>query len=283
MYSALMIDLKKSREYPLHNREAIQRYILEVCRRLNRVFSKGIVREVGFSAGDEIQGLFSSQQAAYLYFRLFSVLVHPVKIRAGIGVGSWDIQIAGEGTTAQDGQVYYRARHAIKNADELEGYPILYFSGDSADAIINSVIGGAAALGEKLNTYQNELMLLTELLYPLDAGGIVNTYHLFGLKELVELKREFEFYTADRKKGKRYPFDNCLDYGADELVTPVDVINIRDSFYVTSGRQRGLPSKLSHIMGISRQSVEKTLKSANIFVARNMSISVLKFMTDAEK
>ena len=126
-------------------------------------------------------------------------------------------------------------------------------------------------------------MLLTELLFPLDADGIVDTYHLFRLKELVEKKREFEFYTADRKNGKKYPFDSFSDYGTDEFIAPVDVTKVRDSFYITSGRQRGIPSILANIMGISRQSVEKTLKSANIFVARNMSISALKFMTDTEK
>lgn len=280
MYSTLMIDLKKSRAYSLENREAIQRYILEVCRKLNKVFSG--VREVGFSAGDEIQGLFNSPAEAYLYFRLFSMLIHPVKIRAGIGVGSWDIKIDNAGTTAQDGQVYYRARRAIKEADELEGYSVLYYSDKRTDTAINSLIGGAAGLGERMNLYQNELMLLTELLFPIDVNGKLNTYHLFAIKELVDYKREYEFYRADRKADRKYPFDSCLDYSFSDLVFPVDVAEMADSFYITSGRQRGLPSKLAHIMGISRQSIEKTLKTANIYVARNMAISAIKVMQETK-
>lgn len=275
MYSALMIDLKKSKEYSLKNREEIQRFILEVCSKLNQVLPGE--KKMEFSAGDEIQGLFSSPAEAYLYFRLFAMLIHPVKIRAGIGVGSWDIKIHGEGTTAQDGQVYYRARRAINEADELEGYPILYYSDSKTDAVINSLIGGAAGIGERLSIYQNELMLLAELLFPLDAEGVLNSYHLFALKELVSYKREFKFYMEGRRADKRYPFDCCFDYGN---ISPVDVAEMEDSFYITSGRQRGLPSKLAYIMGISRQSVEKTLKTANIFVARNMAVSALKVMLE---
>lgn len=279
MYSALMIDLKKSKEYSLENREEIQRYIIEVCSRLNKVLPSE--KRMEFSAGDEIQGLFLSPAEAYLYYRLFAMLIYPVKIRAGIGVGSWDIKIHGKGTTAQDGQVYYRARRAINEADELEGYPILYYSGCREDAVINSLIGSAAGMGDRLNMYQNELMLLAELLFPLDAGGALNTYHLFALKELVEYKREFAFYTEGRRADKKYPFDYCIDYGGQGIVLPVDVAEMDDSFYITSGRQRGLPSKLAYIMGISRQSVEKTLKTASIFVARNMAVSALRVMLES--
>ena len=51
--------------------------------------SKAIKFDVIFSAGDEIQGLFYSSEAAYLYFRLFNMLIYPVEVGAGIGVGEW--------------------------------------------------------------------------------------------------------------------------------------------------------------------------------------------------
>ena len=278
MYSVLMMDLKKSRAYSLENREAIQGYIFDTCKMLNGVFTG--VMKVDFSAGDELQGLFSSPMEAYLYYRLFSMLIHPVKIRAGIGVGTWDIRIENAGTTAQDGQVYYRARQAINEADELEGYPILYCSGEKTDTVINSLIGGAAGINERMNSYQNELMLLTELLSPLDAFWKLDTEQLLMIKKLIAYKRELELFKSDRKTDKKYPFDSNLDDSLYNLISPVDVAEIKDSFYITSGKQRGLPTKLANIMGISRQSIDKTLKTSDIFVARNMSISALKIMME---
>ena len=106
-YAALIIDLKKSRSYTKEDRNHIQYYIMDVIHLLNRLYRRELVREVDFSAGDEVQGLFSSPEAAYLYYRMLSMWLHPVEIRAGIGVGGWDVQLDSKGTTGQDGPAYH--------------------------------------------------------------------------------------------------------------------------------------------------------------------------------
>ncbi len=70
-YSVLMIDLKKSRSYSIQDRNNLQNSILNSIKILNKVFKNSIKKEVEFSAGDEIQGLFTSPQSAYLYYNLF--------------------------------------------------------------------------------------------------------------------------------------------------------------------------------------------------------------------
>ena len=69
---------------------------------------------VEFSAGDEVQGLLSSPEAAFLYFRMFSMLISPVKMRAGIGVGEWNIKIENASTTPR------MAPHIIMHAELLK-------------------------------------------------------------------------------------------------------------------------------------------------------------------
>ena len=59
-YAALMIDLKKSRSYLQWERKLIQHYISDVLEVLNEIFREELVREMEFSAGDEVQGLFDS-------------------------------------------------------------------------------------------------------------------------------------------------------------------------------------------------------------------------------
>ena len=86
-YTALIVDLEKSRSYTPEVRNSIQNYILSVMRALNELYENSLAKEVEFSAGDEVQGLFFSPESAYLYLRMLSMLVFPVKVRAGIGIG----------------------------------------------------------------------------------------------------------------------------------------------------------------------------------------------------
>ena len=70
-YVSLIMDIEKSRRYSVD--------------RLNELFQENIEYDVTFSAGDELQGLFNDVIVAVMYFRLFEMLVKPVKLRAGIG------------------------------------------------------------------------------------------------------------------------------------------------------------------------------------------------------
>ena len=64
-----MIDLKNSRSYSIQDRNSIQNSILKSINILNKIFKNSIEKEVEFSAGDEIQGLFVSPQSAYALAR----------------------------------------------------------------------------------------------------------------------------------------------------------------------------------------------------------------------
>lgn len=75
------------------------------------------------------------------------------------------------------------------------------------------------------------------------------------------------------------PFDRLAHISID--IT--DSINEKDTpekirFYITSGKQRGIPTKLASIMDTSRQAIEKTLKAGNIYTARNMAITAINEM-----
>lgn len=281
-YVALIIDLKKSRGYTKEDRNYIQHYIMDVIHLLNNLYRRELVREVDFSAGDEIQGLFSSPEAAYLYYRMLSMWIHPVAIRAGIGVGAWDVQLDSKGTTGQDGPAYHKARYAIKNADDSEGYPILFLSGSHSDVTINTIIGGAASIMAKQSVYQNQIMLITELLFPI-CNYRVRNYNYIALHDIERFLHEKCVLTHEMEKIMRpLPIDR-LQQGFVEIIDPINAEDIREEtkFYITSGKQRGIPTKLAGIMeDISRQTVEKTIKAGNIYTARNMAIAAINEMTN---
>lgn len=278
-YTALIIDLKKSRGYSNEDRNHIQHFILEIVQLLNNLYSRELVREVDFSAGDEIQGLFYSPEAAYLYYRMLSMWLHPVEIRAGIGVGGWDVQLDNKGTTGQDGTAYHNARYAIKNADDSEGYPVLFFSGSSSDITINTVIGGSASIMSKQSVYQNQIMLITELLFPI-CNYYVRAYDYIppaDIEYFLRLKSAFAHEIENIMRP--LPFDRI--YGITEIIDPVNAEDVREEtkFYITSGKQRGIPTKLAKIMNISRQTIEKTIKAGSVYTARNMAITAINEIT----
>ena len=262
-YSALMIDLKNSRSYSIQDRNNIQNTILNSIKILNKIFKNSIKKEVEFSAGDEIQGLFISPESTYLYYRLFSMLIFPIEIYCGISLGTWDIKVESASSTAQDGMVYHYARNAIDEAKKSLEYSVLFYSKNKNDIIINSLINSNNLLAEKQSKYQNNLMLLAEILYPIANGDII---------EYKELKELLKFIQFEKKENL------IIDIEYPIISTQLE----KESFYVTEGKKRGLSTQISKLLGVSRQSVEKAIKTGNIYELRNLTISILKAMKSVQ-
>ncbi|QQB73160.1 SatD family protein [Fusobacterium canifelinum] len=258
-YSVLMIDLKNSRSYTIQDRNNIQNSILNSIKILNKIFENSIEKEVEFSAGDEIQGLFTSAQSAYLYYRLFSMLIFPIEIHSGIGFGTWDIKVDNASSTAQDGIAYHNARKAIDEAKKSLEYSVLFYSKDKNDTIINSLINSNNLLSTKQSKYQNNLMLLAEVLYPIASKDIID------YKNLKELLKFLQFEKKD---------DFVIDIDYLPIARQLD----KENFYITEGKKRGLSTQISKLLGVSRQSVEKAIKSGNVYELRNLTIAILQAM-----
>lgn len=293
MYSALMIDIVKSRDYSSSYRFDIQNHLLECIDALNSYFSHSIAKSVEFSAGDELQGLFNYPFAAYQYYRILNLLVYPVQIRAGIGVGEWSIKIDGAGTTAQDGTAYHHARQAINMAKESADHSILLYSQQkkfySFNYTTNSLMQAEKAISDLLKPAQRNCALLLELLSPLihdhNKLNMNNGEHLFHLIQKTYYQ-SYE-YTAKRfSKGSSYP--EILNRTYDELVSAIhdysnknydlynQLIKHRNSaFTFIDTRQRGIPSLLAEFTGTSRQNIEKTIESGHINIMRNIAVSIM--------
>lgn len=283
-YAALIMDLKASRKYSLKSRNEIQDYIYQVICVLNKAFSGALVKDVFFSAGDELQGLFSSVEASYLYFRLFSMLIAPVEIRAGIGIGEWDVVVENAGTTAQDGSVYHNARYAINATEESLGYSVLLFSRGKNDVIVNSLLNATALIINKQSEYQNYVMLISEILYPINAYGIIKTDVLTTsfLDLMAYRNKNYDVDYPRTNKNRGNLFISKLQINSIES-KQIDAIATKDLFFITEGKVRGLPIQLSEIMNVSRQSANKTIKSANIYEARNLAVATLKYLKSLEE
>ena len=93
-YVALIADIKGSRKYRAEERGYLQDLTNESLLFANELFKEGIEKEVVFSAGDEVQGLFREPATAFLYYRFLCFLLGPGVLRGGLGVGTFISTIA---------------------------------------------------------------------------------------------------------------------------------------------------------------------------------------------
>lgn len=286
-YTALMMDIRNSRAYPVEDRNDIQFYITKVIHNLNILFQDEIACAVDFSAGDEIQGLFNSPEASYMYLRLFNMFIFPVETKAGMGTGAWTIRTSEAGTTAQDGPAYHNARRAIDEAKNSFEYSTLIFSGNTMDPIVNSAINMYSVLAGRLNEYQNELMLFAELLFPISIRGIVKPGMTGLLSDLIFYRNEIPYYRRQQVKNSNsahsYPFEEIDGFRDWERCIPIDAGYDSNGFFITAGKTRGLSTRISSILGKTRQSIDKSLKSACIYEMRNATITALRLLYDGER
>lgn len=278
-YASLKVDIRNSREYKQRDRIDIQEYFIRCVSCLNDIFDSSIEMPVVFCGGDEVEGLFNTPEAAYLYFRLFNMLIAPVRVRAGIGVGEWNIKINSNNSTEQDGPVYHNAKYAMENADDILGYELLFFSGGKYDIFINAQINVSTLFVNKQSEYQNLLMLLSEIMYPIVSKNAYNPRKLNQLKEIIFMKNKLEYYTkwSESIMVRKHVFNEWKV----RLEEPVNVDTIsknKNGFFESTGKVRGLATKLTEITDRARQTIEKSLKAGNVYAIRNACIVTLKMM-----
>ena len=102
-------------------------------------------------------------------------------------------------------------------------------------------------------------MLLTEILYPIVYKNVF---------DLEELKKLLQFIQFEKKEN--------LIIDGNFSMEPVQIE--KENFYITEGKKRGLSTQISKLLGVSRQSTEKAIKTGNIYDLRNLTIATLKAM-----
>lgn len=278
-YYALMVDVVKSRLYYDADREDIQHFVYQTIDTLNLIFKKELVKPVEFSAGDELQGLFSSLNSAYMYLRLLRLTISPVNIRASIGGGDWTVQIDKAGTTAQDGSAYHNARYALQRLEESYDYDIFVFTNNRSDKFLNALINSESIIYNSQTDMQREMMLLFEVYSPIlsDEYANVDIYNYRYLLDIAYKKMRFNFYRPVSRRYEESLIDRFDFYNVDiEPTFAYDYFEADDIAIDT--RRRKISSYLSQLIHTSRQNVEKLVAKGNIINCRNQTIAILNFM-----
>jgi hypothetical protein len=260
-YTALIVDLIDSQKIARQDREEIQTFIKLSLDTLNDLFKPSLEFELIFSAGDEIQGLFGSPVAAFLCSRLFRMLLAPVRIRSGLGVGELEVRIP-DGTSAeQDGKAYHNARAALDT-----GYSVFIKSEPKDELYLNTIIGAAVLLAERQSTYQSQIYLLTELLFPLFEERLMERQAFGALAELFQNKLKRDVFTQG---------DRAVEKLKGIMLQPLEfeaiaLSNLEFAHSLPKVWKKGISTQIANLIGTSRQNVDNIIKAGQIVEIRNI-------------
>lgn len=279
-YVSLIIDIERSKKYRIDERNGIQQYMLAYSKWLNELFASRIRYAVTFSAGDELQGLFLDVTTSVMYFRLLEILLKPVKIRGGIGVGEWTVKIEDGVSTQQDGPVYHRARRAIEEVRTTQLHNIRICS-ESEDDLSNYLINASNVLKRQQIYKQNYVLTILELCYPFIKGCVSDNYEMIQ-REILAAKYEYimqmDRYDHNRVTMHRIPYESRYwDRGKRLPLHP-----IRIDGYMTDAeeliRKRNMAFEVAEIMECTRQNADSIIKRGNANKIRELDLVALQYI-----
>jgi hypothetical protein len=154
-YCAIIGDINKSRELPDRNR--VQILFEDAVRAINDEFKNEVASKFLITLGDEFQGLLYNPAKSYHIVRRFQDIVKNISFAFGIGIGSLATKINPKSAIGMDGECFYNAREALKNAKEYKQEIVYYFADPSAP-LVNIAIGLLEKKWKKLGDKQKQIM-----------------------------------------------------------------------------------------------------------------------------
>lgn len=276
-YVSLIIDIEKSRRYDVAERNEMQSVMSHYAERLNDLFKENMERSVMFSGGDELQGLFADATTAILYFRLFEILMNPVKVRAGIGIGEWTVKVQNGLSTQQDGPAYHRARRAIQDVYKMQLQNVRICSGED-DILANHLINASIPLKRQQIYMQNIVLVILELLYPFVTKRMTfNNYEI--VKELLSVKFEYRrgvrllSISAKRERSSEKANFNINKIPiANPIIIDGKILELEEIII-----KKNTASAISEILGCTRQNVDSIIRRGNANKIRELDFMALQY------
>ncbi len=269
--AALMVDIRDSRKMPEERRQDVQDVIAASVAYLNALFQRDLLCEVVFSAGDEVQGLFSNAAAAYLYYRALSLLVLQADLRGGVGYGTWDVRVEGALSTAQDGTAYHHARDAISYDKKSRLYNFAISSGDPSS--LHTVMANYPfSLSRRRTMRQAKLAREVELRYPI-ALYVDDDARDRARVRLLELLAVIE-----RVEERAEPFD--ADAYLQQVVSVADLDEA--GVLALPSQLSGLSYRMEEGAGRTRQSIDRLLDGAMVNQERVAAAAVALSLLEEE-
>ena len=277
-YVSLIIDIENSRGYAQHDRSEMQKFMLECISKMNIAFKGCLKFEIEFSAGDEVQGLFEDLTSALLYLRIFEMLIKPVKIRAGMGIGEWTVKIENGTSTQQDGPAYHRARQAIEEVHKRQTQRWRICSESDHD-LINHLVNTSCTLKAQQGYMQNIALTVMEFLYPFEKQKLI-VYDYSIIMELLRLKYQFGIGKSRSAYGNRNAKSDGFENFNKEYLNVLEPIMIDGKHFDAEYAiiKKNMSMHVANVLDCKRQNADMLLKRGNSIAIRNMDYIALQYI-----
>jgi hypothetical protein len=137
-YVVLTTDLVRSRR--IKGRQAEQERVLQAIDTINLECAALLATRFYLSNGDQIQGVAAEPQKVPLLLRRLRGLLHPVGIRAGVGLGTITTALMPENPGWMDGPAFHKARAALETAKaKTNCFTIFDGFGADQDQALNTI------------------------------------------------------------------------------------------------------------------------------------------------
>jgi len=269
-YTALILDVIESRKFK--DRFVLQSYLKSAVEICNTLFKELLCKPVMFSAGDEMQGLFYTADAAYRYFAYFSRLAYPVQLRCGIGFGKLDVFSPDWMTTELDGPAYHRAREAIALCHERQEQSVIFNAKSPSDRFVNGLLGSylllIQAMKPKTTVLYNFAEFLDSHLVPhwKDLLAEKNSIEAFLVQQQLICKKTIPSYKPS--------FSVSLDVACFEEPDSIEDVSLRQSW------KRGLNGRIAQALGVRRQYVDAVVRTNNFAQLRSFEALAIEMLQE---
>ncbi len=288
-YTALMIDVVDSRLYK--DREKIQIFLKMIIDFLNIIYFKSLIKPLMFSAGDEVQGLFSTPASAYLCARFFIMICYPVKVRVGIGYGElayyndeWD-------STEMDGKAYYNARDAINNFEGKDNLGVRINRLSKFDKMINALLYSSQLIQTQQSISGRDVNLMAELIYPIFDNEIMDPYMSYSTELTALLKIREDLLNDNSKIVKLNTSSSSkqiqkvkynLEYlnTIENIIVPLSEIIYDDSLIIGNTWKKGMSTAISEILNSTRQNIDHHIRFGKVEEIRKIDYTIVYSLSE---
>lgn len=275
-YATIMIDIVGSRHYD--TRYNVQNILMNSISYLNSIYGYAIKKNVVSSAGDEFQGLFMDLPTAFLYVRKLQLLIHPIKIRCGIGYGDINYDVEEWTSSAIDGETYYLCRDAINSISKQKSNAICFNTASEYDKYLNVFYMSDATIKTKQSHMVRFIELIADIISPIVPTDENISFYQFILENrirLMELEKENRMIGNFKHiESLRINFEFLSE--TKRLFETKTVFH--DKFYMKEFWAHGMSTHIAKIMNSTRQNIDRYVSLGKVKESRTMDKAIFELL-----
>ncbi|MDD3999521.1 MAG: hypothetical protein PHX62_01325 [Bacilli bacterium] len=280
-YSVLIANIDNIEAF--EDRALLQKLLISSINFLNLLFKTQIQTELTIKYGN-IQGIFKNNYNSFLYLRLLANLLYPLKLRAGISYGNLN-----------------KIEDLLENAREARDYcfnndcQLILQTENETDKYLNMLFLIRTEVKKEPSIPANLVQLFSEFLFPLfgDFNILKRQDMVARLALILQFKAEVYDYLLDNPKAadrdinferNSFPDIDYVKYA--EYLEECNLVQLEFSkeyqHLLNSFWKKGFSTKVSAILGITRQIIDRNYRYLNFNVSRNLDATIVYFLKSKE-